>query len=42
LCLIISCHLLLLGDFASFCSRALRCVVKLLFCVLSLVSIWRY
>ena len=31
----ISCHLLLLGEFASFCSRAFRCVVKLLVCALS-------
>ena len=35
LSLIISCCLLLLGEFASFCSRAFRCVVKLLVCVLS-------
>jgi hypothetical protein len=28
--LIISCCLLLLGEFASFCSRAFRCAVKLL------------
>ena len=27
--------LLLLGEFASFCSRAFRCVVKLLVCALS-------
>jgi hypothetical protein len=33
--LIISCGLLLLGEFASFFSRAFRCVVKLLVCVLS-------
>jgi hypothetical protein len=33
LCLIISCCLL--GVFASFCSRASRCVVKLLVCALS-------
>ena len=33
--LIISCHLLLLGVFVSFCSRAFRCVVKLLMCALS-------
>jgi hypothetical protein len=33
--LIISCCLLLLGEFASFCSRAFRCVVKLLVCALS-------
>jgi hypothetical protein len=26
----ISCHLLLLGAFASFCSRAFRCAIKLL------------
>jgi hypothetical protein len=26
----VSCHLLLLGEFASFCSRAFRCAVKLL------------
>ena len=30
LSLTISCLLLLLGEFASFCSRALRCAVKLL------------
>ena len=30
LSLIISCRLLLLGEFASFCSRAFRCAVKLL------------
>ena len=30
LSLITSCHLLLLGAFASFCSRAFRCAVKLL------------
>jgi hypothetical protein len=30
LSLIISCHLLLLGIFASFCSRTFRCAVKLL------------
>jgi hypothetical protein len=30
LSLIISCHLLLLDEFASFCSRAFRCAVKLL------------
>ena len=35
LSLIISCLLLLLGEFASFCSRAFRCVVKLLVCDLS-------
>ena len=35
LSLIISYHLLLLGEFASFCSRAFRCVVKLLVCALS-------
>ena len=35
LSLIISCHLLLLGEFAFFCSRAFRCVVKLLICALS-------
>ena len=28
--MIISCHLLLLGEFAYFCSRAFRCAVKLL------------
>ena len=33
--LIISCRLLLLGEFSSFFSRAFRCVVKLLVCVLS-------
>jgi hypothetical protein len=33
--LIISCNLLLLGEFASFCSRAFRCVVKLLVCAFS-------
>jgi hypothetical protein len=35
LSLIISCHLLLLGEFASFSSRAFRCIVKLLVCALS-------
>ena len=35
LSLIISYCLLLLGEFASFCSRAFRCVVKLLVCALS-------
>jgi hypothetical protein len=35
LSLIISCHLLLLSEFASFCSRAFRCGVKLLVCALS-------
>ena len=35
LSLIISCRLLLLGEFASFFSRAFRCVVKLLVCALS-------
>ena len=35
LSLIISCLLLLLGEFASFCSRAFRSVVKLLVCALS-------
>ena len=30
LSLIMSCHLLLLGIFTSFCSRAFRCAVKLL------------
>jgi hypothetical protein len=35
LSLIISCCLLLLGEFASFCSRALRCAVKLLVYALS-------
>ena len=35
LSLIISCHLLLLGEFASFCSRAFRCAVKLLVLALS-------
>ena len=35
LSLIISCLLLLLGEFASFCSRAFGCVVKLLVCALS-------
>ena len=34
--LIISCHLLLLGEFASFCSRPFRCVVKLLMYALSI------
>jgi hypothetical protein len=34
LCLIISCYLLLLGIFASFCSGALRCIVRLLVCSL--------
>ena len=31
----ISCHLLLLGEFASFCSRVFRCAVKLLVYALS-------
>ena len=35
LSLIISCWLLLLGEFASFCSRAFRCVVKPLVYALS-------
>jgi hypothetical protein len=35
LLLIICCHLLLLGEFASFCSRAFRCAVKLLVYALS-------
>jgi hypothetical protein len=35
LSLIISCCLLLSGEFASFCSRAFRRVVKLLVCALS-------
>jgi hypothetical protein len=35
LSLIISCCLLLLDKFASFCSRAFRCAVKLLVCALS-------
>jgi hypothetical protein len=35
LSLIISCYLLLLDEFASFFSRAFRCVVKLLGCALS-------
>ena len=35
LSLIISCHLLLLGEFASFHSRASRCAVRLLVYVLS-------
>jgi hypothetical protein len=35
LSLIISCHLLLLGEFASFCYRAFRCAVKLLMYALS-------
>jgi hypothetical protein len=35
LSLIIFCHLLLLGEFASFCSRAFTCPVKLLVCALS-------
>jgi hypothetical protein len=35
LSLIISCLLLLLGEFASFCSRAFRCAVKLLVYALS-------
>ena len=33
--LIIYCHLLLLGAFASFCSRVFRCAVKLLMYALS-------
>ena len=41
LSLIISCRLLLLGEFASFCSRAFRCVVKLLMCALS-SFLWRH
>ena len=35
LSLIISCCLLLLGEFVSFCSRAFICAVKLLVCALS-------
>ena len=35
LSLIISCHLLLLDEFASFCSRAFRCATKLLVYALS-------
>ena len=35
LSLIMSCHLLLLGIFTSFCSRAFRCAVKLLVYALS-------
>ena len=35
LSLIISCHLLLLGEFASFYSRAFRCAIKLLVYALS-------
>jgi hypothetical protein len=35
LILIIFCHLLLLGEFASFCSRAFRCAVKLIVYALS-------
>jgi hypothetical protein len=35
LSLIIFCYLLLLGEFASFCSRAFRCVVKFLVYALS-------
>jgi hypothetical protein len=35
LSLIISCHLLLLSEIASFCSRAFRCAVKLLVYALS-------
>ena len=35
LSLIISCRLLLLGEFAYFSSRSFRCVVKLLMCALS-------
>ena len=35
LSLIISWGLLLLGEFSSFCTRAFRCVVKLLVCALS-------
>ena len=35
LSLIISCRLLLLGEFDSFCSKSFRCVVKLLMCALS-------
>ena len=37
LSLMISCHLLLLGVFASFCSRAFRCPVKLLVYALQLL-----
>jgi hypothetical protein len=33
--LIVSCHLLLLVEFASFCSRAFTCFVKLLVYALS-------
>jgi hypothetical protein len=39
LSLIISCCLLLLGAFASFCSRTLRCAVKLLVYALSSFSL---
>ena len=35
LSLMISCHILLLGVFASFCSRAFSCVAKLLVYALS-------
>ena len=35
LSVIISCHLFLLGEFASFCSRTFRCAIKLLVCALS-------
>ena len=38
LSLIISCCLLLLGEFAFLCSRSFRYVVKVLVCALSLVS----
>jgi hypothetical protein len=34
LCLIISCHLFLFGEFASFCSQNFRSIVKLLVYVL--------
>jgi hypothetical protein len=33
--LTITCGLLLLGEFASFCSRVFRCAVKLIMCALS-------
>ena len=35
LSLSISCHILFLGEYASFCSRAFRCALKLLVCSLS-------
>jgi hypothetical protein len=38
----ISCHLLLLDEFASFCFRGFRCGVKLLVCALSICFIFYF